>query len=70
MSEDNTMVLYLKKAGIPVLVDLGNISDDGEMEITIQLEDTHKHLVEEALAETKEVISAMLKEMAEDMDNA
>jgi len=67
---DNQMVLYLKKTGIPVIVDLGEISEDGEIPIEIQLEDKHKHLLDQALTEVQEVIQLMLKEMAEDLENA
>lgn len=65
--KENEMLLYLKKTGIPVVVELGEVADSGQMEIAVRLEEQHQHLLEAAMQETEEIIQAMLAEIAEDL---
>lgn len=65
--KENEMLLYLKKTGIPVVVELGEVADNGQMEIAVRLEEQHQHLLEAAMQETEEIIQVMLAEMAEDL---
>ena len=68
--KENEMLLHLKKTGIPVVVELGEISENGEIELGIQVQPEHKHLIEQAIEETKEIIIQMFDQMAEDLKNA